>query len=173
MAAECSIWLLPAENQERQLQQTITKLSTALGGEVFAPHVTIQGDIDLPWTALTEPLGALAARMSVQRWSVKDIERSEHFFRCLYVRFGAEPMFDQMQASVQIFTRIATGLSPFPHLSLAYGEPQPDTAVWGDRLSAELKAEEIVFDRLSICRSSKTVPIAQWENLVVYPLTGP
>jgi 2'-5' RNA ligase len=172
MAAECSIWLLPAANQERQLQQTIAHLSTELGGEVFAPHVTIQGDIDLPWTALTEPLGTLAARMPVQRWSVQAIERSEHFFRCLYLRFAAEPAFDQMQASVQTFTKTATGLSPYPHLSLAYDESQAGTAHWGERLSAEFMAQEIVFDRLSICRSSKTVPIVQWENLAVYPLTG-
>lgn len=173
MLAEYSIWLMPQAQQESALVQTVARLSRSLGGEIFAPHVTIQGDLHLPLDEVSRLVGALAERVAVQRWQVLQIESSEHFFRCLYLRFGDEPGFEALQGAVQAFTRTAEGLSPFPHLSLAYGNTGPGHASARADLSREFAAREMVFDCLAISRSSKNVAIADWQCLALYPLQHP
>lgn len=171
MLAEYSLWLLPAAEHEAPLLETIARLSTLLGGAGFLPHVTVQGDIALPRERLDAPLARLAARLPVQRWRVEKVETSAHFFRCLYLRFGEQPAFADMQRAARAVTRTSEGLSPFPHLSLAYSDAHPDNARLGDLLSEEFTDQEMVFDRLAVCRSSQHVPIPDWECLAEYSLS--
>ena len=167
---ETSVWLLAGPGHEPVLLETIARLSALLGGAGFAPHVTIQGDIAMPRERLERPLAQLASRTPLQRWRVGRAECGTHFFRCIYLRFGASAAYDAMQGAVQALTRTAEGLSPFPHLSLAYGDAHPDNEKMCALLDREFMAQEIVFDRLALCRSSSHVPIAEWECLAQYPL---
>ncbi len=170
MLAEYSIWLLPMSAQESTLAATVTRLSNALAGAVFAPHVTIQGDLTQPLEKLAEFSAALAERVVVQNWRVRRVENSPHLFRCLYLRFGVAPGFEALQEASRAFSKTTDGLSPFPHLSLAYGNAGPAHAQARADLAREFMAREIVFDRLAICRSSKNVPVADWQCLAMYPL---
>ena len=167
-----SIWLLPAPDQEQRLVRTIERLSLALGGQVFAPHLTIQGDLDLPLEKLAAALEPLAATVGTQRWRVARVEHSEFFFRCVYLRFGSEPVFDALQASMRDLSGSTVGLSPYPHLSLTYGPPHPDKARLCEELSRDFAGHELLFDRIAICRSSSRLAIADWACLAQYAL-GP
>ena len=171
MTNDYSIWLLPTAADAARLNNSITLLSSHLGGPGFAPHVTIQGDI----TTELEPLGRLLERLAAcqapLRWRVEAVESSEHFFRCLYLRLALSPAFGLMQQATQSITRTTTGLSPYPHLSLAYGEPHPHIAGLMELLAAQYEGQELVFDQLALCRSSKNVPIDQWCILAHYPLS--
>ena len=167
---EYSIWLLPTVAQEQSLLQTITGLTQSLGGTVFEPHVTLQGDLAFPLEELSRLCEALAERVVVQRWRVQQVENSDHFFRCLYLRYGNEAGFDALQGAAQAFTKTAQGLSPFPHLSLAYGQQSPEYVNARASLSKTFVGHEIIFDRLAVNRSSKNVPIAAWQSLTEYPL---
>ncbi len=173
MLAEYSIWLMANAEQDSALVQTVTSLSRSLGGENFAPHVTIQGDLAMPLPELSRLVGALAERLAVQRWRVQDVENTDHYFRCLYLRFGQEPGFEALQGAVQAFTGTGDGLSPFPHLSLAYGNAGPGHFSARAELAREFAGREMVFDRLAISRSSKNVAIADWQCLALYPLQHP
>ena len=172
MASEYSLWLLPGADCEPALAAAIARLSAELGGAHFAPHLTIQGDIGLPLERLTGPASKLAARISRQRWRVQQVECGTHFFRSLYLRFAVEPAFADMQNTSLALTGTRDGLSPFAHLSLAYGPPHPDSARLCRILSGEFAEKEIAFDRLAISRSSSTVPIPEWECLAQYSLTA-
>jgi len=172
MSPEYSVWLLPEAVQEEVLTQTISSLSTQLGESAFAPHVTIQGDLFQSPEQLAEPLSRLAAETPVQRWRVQRLECSSHFFRCLFLRFAHEPVFDHLQSELKACTRTHEGMSPYPHLSLAYGQLRPETMKQRDELSNIFNAREIVFDRLAVCRSSKEIPITDWLIVAQYPLTG-
>ncbi len=168
--AQYSVWLLPSPEHERRLVDTVARLSALLQGPVFTPHVTLQGDLALTKERLATATGMLARRMPVQRWRVDAVETTPHFFRCLYLRFTTDPAFAAMQAAVQRCSRTRSGLSPYPHLSLAYGEPQPATAEQEHTLQKEFAGQHIVFDRLAIYRSSKHVPIAEWAAVSLHPL---
>ena len=170
MRAEYSIWLLPAAAHEATLAATVNRLCSELGGGVFAPHLTIQGDLALPLEELAAFTSELAGRVEVQRWPVTEVENSAHFFRCLYLRFAAMPGFEVLQNAVHTFAKTTDGLSPFAHLSLAYGTAGPGHVQARAELADEFIGQEIVFDRLAISRSSKNIAIADWQNLALYPL---
>ena len=173
MASEYSIWLLPCAADAALLQGVVEELSGALGSPGFAPHLTIQGDIVLPRQALQDALAGLAGlagRASVQRWRVAALEQGGHFFRCLYLRFAEQPAFAELQRASAALTGTAEGLSPFPHISLAYAKPHTGHAELAQTPRAALAARDITFDRLAIWRSSKDVAIPDWACVAQHPL---
>ena len=140
------------------------------GESAFFPHVTLQGDLCRSFEELSQPVAGMARDLPVQRWRVRAVECGDHFFRCLYLRFDADAALAALQDRVRAFTGTADGLSPFPHLSLAYGTVTDATRRARDDLAQHFTAREIVFDRIAVIRSSKDVPIAEWQVLEQYPL---
>ena len=145
--SEYSIWLLPSAEHEPGLAETIARLSVLMGGARFEAHVTIQGDLSLPREKLSRHLRQLAATTPAQRWRVRGVAADDHFFRCLFLQFGAQPAFDELNTSVARFTETTGGLPPHPHLSLAYGQAHPDNDKLCQVLATQFEGQEIVFDR--------------------------
>ena len=172
MKPEYSIWLLPEAVLERTLQRTISELAIVQGESAFFPHVTLQGDLCRSLEDLSGPVAGMARDLPAQRWRVRAVECGDHFFRCLYLRFDADVVLAALQDRVRAFTGTADGLSPFPHLSLAYGTVTDATRRVRDELAQGFSAREVVFDRIALVRSSKDVPIAEWRILEEYSLTG-
>ena len=172
MKPEYSIWLLPEAVLERTLQRTISELAIEQGESAFFPHVTLQGDLCRSLEELSGPVAGMARDLPAQRWRVRAVECGDHFFRCLYLRFDADVVLAALQDRVRAFTGTADGLSPFPHLSLAYGTVTDATRRARDELAQGFAAREVVFDRIAVIRSSKDVPIAEWRILEEYSLTG-
>ena len=172
MKPEYSIWLLPEAVLERTLQRTISELAIVQGESAFFPHVTLQGDLCRSLEDLSGPVAGMARDLPAQRWRVRAVECGDHFFRCLYLRFDADAVLTALQDRVRAFTGTADGLSPFPHLSLAYGTVTDATRRARDELAQGFAAREVVFDRIAVIRSSKDVPIAEWRILEEYSLTG-
>lgn len=172
MKPEYSIWLLPEAALERTLQRTISELAIVQGESAFFPHVTLQGDLCRSLEDLSGPVAGMARDLPAQRWRVRAVECGDHFFRCLYLRFDADVVLTALQDRVCAFTGTADGLSPFPHLSLAYGTVTDATRRARDELAQGFAAREVVFDRIAVIRSSKGVPIAEWRILEECPLTG-
>ena len=170
LPAQYSVWLRPAAADEAALLQTIARLSPRCGGHLFAPHATVQGDLALPLQSLHTLLLLLARQLPVQRWRVQAVECSPHFFRSLVLQFAPTDAFTALQAAMQAGSHTDVGMSPFPHLSVAYGDKGPDLADLRQELSDVWLGHEIVLDRLSNCHSAKTVPIADWHYLADYPL---
>ena len=170
MAAEYSIWLMPAAAQAVELQGVVEELAGVLHSPVFTPHLTIQGDIDMPKEELARAVSGLAARTTAQRWPVAQIECTQHVFRCLYLRFADHPVFTQLQHASQALTGTRNGLSPFPHVSLAYAEPRPILEELAQLRRTAFVGRAIVFDRLAVWRSSSQVAIPDWACVAQFPL---
>ena len=116
---EYSLWLLPGPDHEPVLVETIARLSALMQGARFEPHVTIQGDLDLPLHELQQLARTLAAHITVQTWTIDGVGSDEHFFRCLYLRLPPSAAFEHLQSAVAAAAGSRTGQSPYPHLSLA------------------------------------------------------
>lgn len=168
--SQYSIWLLPSAEQDARLLASMAQIAERLGGEAFAPHVTIQGDLDLPLEKLSLELERMAGLVAPQRWPVQCVEVSEHFFRSLYLRFEIAPAFAELQAAAQELSGTRDGLSPYPHLSLSYGAAHPDKAALRQDLTDLYQGREIAFDRLAITNSSQAAAIADWRCLASSPL---
>ena len=170
MRAEYSLWLMPCAEQLGALTALVAELAPAFGAPAFVPHVTIQGDLAMDLDILAAHTQVLATTSAALCWPVQSVASSAQFFRCLYVRFAGTQAFDALQRTALGFTGTASGLSPFPHLSLAYGQLQPQHQTVSDALHTRFAGESICFDRIAICRSSKDVPIDEWKVLLDYPL---
>ena len=165
MNPQYSIWLLPDAAHEPRLTRTVAELSAVQGESAFMPHVTIQGDLSRSLETLTELIDRLAQEVSVQRWRIRAVECSDQFFRCLYLRFALDASFVTLQTQTLATTGTPEGLSPFPHLSLAYGHATDATRRLRDDLAGTFAGGEVVFDRIALVHSSKDVPIAEWQVL--------
>ena len=171
-APQFSIWLLPRADQESILVEHVARLSALVGGARFAPHVTIHGDLALARDALEELARTLAAQVAPQHWPIMELQTGDHFFRCVYIRFDDSPAFRQLQSAVLARAGTHDGQSPFPHLSLVYGEPHPDNARLCTVLAEHFTGQTLVFDRIAVVRSSKAVPVAGWAVLAEFPLSS-
>lgn len=170
--AEHSLWLLPREDEEQRLAALIAALAPGFCGTAFGPHVTVQGDLARPRDPLLADAQALAAGTPALTAHVTALEHGPHFFRCLVLRLDAGPGFDTLQAQAAQRNASRDGLSPYAHLSLAYGDANP-AALAGAPLAAIARdwvGHPLLLDRLAVVRSSKDVPIDAWRVLAAFPL---
>lgn len=170
--AEHSIWLLPNEAQGQALAALVGALAPGFCGQVFVPHATVQGDLARPLEALQRDVAALAAQTAVLPARVTALEHGPHFFRCLLLRLDAGSAFDTLQQRSAALNAGRAGLSPYAHLSLAYGEAT-DAALAGVPRAAierDWVGRTLILDRLAVVRSSQSVPIADWRVLASFAL---
>lgn len=167
-----SLWLLAREEQQRALARLVEELAPQHEGHVFEPHVTIQGDLALPEADAPALLRELAMTAPLQSWLVRGVESTEHYFRSLYLRLDAGAAFDAMRRLSAERSGTDAGLSPYAHLSLAYGPTRADAAALRTRLDTEQRGRLLEFDRIALARSGQAVAIADWRVLRVEPLSG-
>lgn len=170
--SEYSVWILPQAGLEQALQKTILEIAAIQGENTFFPHVTLQGDLCGPSEEMSRSVAMMAQHIPLQRWRVRAVECGDHFFRCLYLRFDEDVALLELQDKVCAFTRTCNGLSPFPHLSLAYGRVTEVTRQAREDLMQRFAACEIAFDRIAVVRSSKDIPITEWRILEQHTLVG-
>lgn len=169
---EHAIWLLPREDQLATLRARVQILAPRHEGHVFEPHVTLQSDLPLPLDAARALVNQLAASTASLQWPVRAVEGTEHYFRSLYLRPDAGEAFERLCRICVQASGTEDGLSPYAHLSLAYGPTQGDASALRVSLMRELGAQPLVLDRVALTRAGKAVPIAQWSLVHVQPLHG-
>jgi len=163
--AELSLWLLPEIAWATRLDALVKQLAPSFGCPVFQAHMTVQGDLGVSQGALEAVLDS--AKCMPLEFELAGVETSEAYFRSFYLRLRDNPDFRTLQTQVSTQTGTGVGLSPFPHVSLAYGEPA-DPAVksrWKEVLASAGLPMTLRFDRLALVRSSRQVPIGQWAVL--------
>lgn len=170
--AEHSIWLLPEAAQLAALTTLVGALAPGFCGAAFMPHVTVQGDLARPLDALQRDVAALAAQTPALTVPVTALEHGPHFFRCLLLRLDAGAAFDALQQRSAALNATRAGLSPYAHLSIAYGDAT--TAALGRVPRATIERDWVGhllrLDQLAVVRSSQSVPIADWRVLARFAL---
>jgi Cyclic phosphodiesterase-like protein len=165
-----SLWLMPSDEDLDPLERLVAELAPLFGMPAFPPHATVQGDLSLRLAAVREVAAQAAQGVGVQRWPVRGIEMSDHVYRTFYVAFDYVSDFLPMLERSAQAAGTRHGLSPFPHLSLAYGTLDPLRKA---ALAAEFGArlpKTITFDRLVVSISGQSVPIPSWRALESLPL---
>ena len=165
-----SLWLMPSAADQAELTGWVQRLAPEFGQHAFVPHVTIQGDLETPLEILRAKTAALASSCRVLRWPVQAVQSTDNFFRCMYLRFEETQAFKALQDGALAISGTVTGLSPYPHLSLAYGQMQPGHQALLALMEENFLTRPLTFDRLSISRSSKDIPISEWACLQDFPL---
>lgn len=168
-----SLWLLAEPVAQDRLVDLVDALAPRFATRTFVPHVTVQGDLRRRLKDVTTAAAALAASLPVQRVAVRGIEQSMHYYRAFYLAFdGFEAFAPLIRRSAEAFAS-DDGLSPFPHLSLAYGTLGADAkAAIAREVAADVPAT-LTFDRLAVSLSGQSVGIASWRVLETFALAPP
>ena len=169
-----SLWLLPREDQQQALAALVARLATRFATRAFIPHVTVQGDLTRRLGEITAVAADLARALPALRWRVRGIEQSAHYYRAFYLALDDDgSAFANLRARAAEAFASEAGLSPFAHLSLAYGTL--DSAA-RDALVREFAAEippALTLDRLAVALSGSSVGVASWRTLQCFPLAQP
>ncbi len=161
-----SIWLVPNAESAELLDEAICHLSGRFKTPKFAAHVTLLGD--LPFTPLETLSVCRTAFASVGpvEAAATHLSRTENHFMSVFLDVQLSPDLAARRSSI-FETLLSEDEPPFrPHVSLAYGLPlsvefDTDTHYFIDLLVGQ----RFVFDRVSIVRSAKCIPISDWLPL--------
>lgn len=154
-----SIWLVPSHADERFLNDIVHGLAGRFGTPLFAPHLTVRGDTDVPVAELEAQIARAAQGRPTIIQPVTALETSDAFFRSFYARFAVSEPLAALKRQLD-----PGGLDAFvPHVSLLYGPvaagPKAEAAAEFQR---QLAGRAISFDRLCVVRSGQDIPIADW-----------
>ncbi len=165
-----SLWLLPEAEAVEQLSDVVARLAPRFATRAFSPHVTVQGDLMRPLRDVAAVAQQLAHATPAQAWRVRGVELSDAYYRAFYLTFDDCPAFVTLCAQSAQALGDGAGLSPFAHLSLAYGtlDVAAKTALI-EEFAAEIPAA-LGFDRIGVALSGKSVGIASWRTLQTFAL---
>lgn len=155
-----SLWLMASPADEAMLTELMEALSRRFGTPRFAPHLTLQGDTQMPFASLERAVAEAAETVAAFAEPVGRVEGSEAYFRSFYARFAVSPPLSTLKRALD-----PEGFDSFvPHVSLLYGAVEP--AAKAEALAeahARLAGRTIHFDRIAIVTSGQDIPIAEWR----------
>jgi hypothetical protein len=171
MGEAYSFWLVPEPALEAELAKLVRALAPVFGMPAFAPHATVQGDLDLTADDAEMLARDLVANESPLAWRAWGIQWTEHPFRTFFVAFDRADRFNALRDRSAKLTGSRDGLSPFPHLSLAYGNlPVREKIARSRPLNGGFEGRSMTFDRLVVALSGRDVPIEEWRAVATIPL---
>ena len=168
----CMSWLVPAAGPVRdRLAGVIAGLAAEHGTPVFAPHVTINGNVDAEPDAAARVLEQLVAGVPPFEVTLSGPGYEPEYFRSLYLR--AEPSV-RLTALHQAGQR-AWGIEgpPYrPHLSLLYARQLPEERkpAIADGLGLALPVT-IRVDAAEVWADFRD-EVTRWRRVARVPLTG-
>ena len=165
-------WLVPAEGPVRdRLAGVIARLAAEHGGPVFAPHVTINRNVDAEPDAAARVLERVMAGVPAFEVALPGFGYEPEYFRSLYLR--AEPSV-QLTALHEAGERAwgFTGPPYRPHLSLLYARDLPEgrKPAIADGLGLALPVT-IRVDAAEIWGDFRD-EVTRWRRVARVPLAG-
>jgi len=166
-----SFWLVPEPALEAELTKLVRALAPVFGMPAFAPHATVQGDLDLSADDAEMLARELVAGEAPLAWRAWGIQWTEHPFRTFFVAFDRADRFNALRDRSAKLVGSRDGLSPFPHLSLAYGNlPVREKIARSRPLAGAIDGRSMTFDRLVVALSGREVPVDEWKTVATIPL---
>jgi 2'-5' RNA ligase len=165
-------WLVPAEGPVRdRLAGVIARLAAEHGTPVFAPHVSINGNVDAEPDAAARVLERVVAGVPPFEVTLSGFGHEPVFFRSLYLR--AEP--SAILTALHEAGQRAWGLDgpPYrPHLSLLYARDLPEERkpAIADGLGLALPVT-IRVDAAEIWADFRD-EVTRWRRVARVPLAG-
>ena len=153
---------MPSDAAAQSLRDVVGALARAYDAPVFEPHMTLIGDLQGPpdrthdaCVQVMQGAGAIDARIS-------GIATSPAYFMSLFADLSLSV--DLMPARHRLSQLLRGRDAPDfrPHLSLAYGLTEAQRARAESR---DFGHKDLVFKRLAVVHSAKSVPIADWSIL--------
>jgi len=169
-----SIWLVPEENQEKQLREIINNLSSRYNTFPFIPHITAYHLDSVPdLNDLTAKVEEIAQSARVLSLDFDKIDYSDVFTKTLYIRYKVS---QELRVLHSKFKKAFSDYPPYeinPHLSLIYKNNMNNN----DKLK-EIQAigvsGRIILNRIMIIVREKEIvqerDVLDWRSMGTYAL---
>ncbi len=165
-----SLWLMPEGTAGKRLARWIDRLASRLGGERFAPHLTLLSGLRGGESELHAAAARVAAQIAPFTVRFDGIEGRPQHFRCLFLRAVAGKELRSAHARAARALGQAPDHAFLPHLSLVYGRLPPARRAALAREIGDGAPVEFLASRLHLWRTEGSV--AEWRERAVFELGG-
>lgn len=161
-----SIWLMPEPNAAARLRDLILRVSSTYDCPVFEPHITLLGDLHRAPILTIKACQKNFASMNPLQVTLTGVARSDQHFMALFLDATIKPDLGAIRGAI-FETLTDRNPAPFrPHISLSYGLPQnikiaPELS---DKIN-DFVDTQIVFDKVHIVKSAKSIPVSEWTTV--------
>ncbi len=121
-----SIWALPEQSTEQELQKIITLFSQLYGGPHFEPHMTLLGDVKGESAQMVDVVDELAAGLDELSLRFGEVSFSTTFFQSVFIRVLATAQLMEQNLKAKRLFQLENNLF-MPHVSLLYGDHAMET----------------------------------------------
>ncbi|HXG73250.1 MAG TPA: hypothetical protein VNK44_00330 [Candidatus Nitrosotenuis sp.] len=152
-----SVWLEPATKDAEYISKIIKRLGKKYDAPLFAPHITVHGNIRKYSLALKA--ANACADLSKIRVSCVKIRHTTYLWKTLYVEIKNNKRLQLINRTLG--STLANRYKFAPHISLIYKKLDTKTK---KQIIEDLKIKRtFLFDRITIVRSSKNV--SKWKKM--------
>lgn len=121
-----SVWALPEQSTEEELQKIIVLLNQLYGGPHFDPHMTLLGDVKAAPEQMADVVDELAEGLSDFNLELGEVSFSTTFFQSVFVRVLATAQLMEQNLKAKQLLKLENNLF-MPHVSLLYGDHSMQT----------------------------------------------
>lgn len=161
-----SLWLTLDQDTENRLSKTINDIARQFACPVFAPHITLLGEIDGKPDTLVRAAERQLSGVAAHECRVRNVNGSDDFFTSLVLDLQLDDEFRRARSAVaRDLGRECPG-EYHPHISLGYGIPNcPDRCHLIERLEKTYRGIRIKIRGYSLVTAAKTTPIDEWKEV--------
>jgi len=169
-----SIWLVPREDQEKQLREIINNLGRRYNAFPFIPHITVYRlDLVLDLNDLTERVEKIAQSAKVLFLDFDKINYSDMFTKTLYAQYKIN---QELQILHSKFKKVFSAYPTYeinPHLSLIYKNNMNNNDKLKEIQAISVPAK-IILNRITIIVGEKEITkekdVLDWRSMGTYAL---
>ncbi len=167
-----SIWLTFDIISQKRLRRTIASLAHEFGGPNFEPHCTIVGETNLTASQIAVTCERLCRGLHQQQIEVSGLAGDLGYYMALFLQLSLPQKLTDLQLDLARELDVDPSCIPASHVSLAYSERNLMTQLNGlnSHIADLLGQHVLVCKQVEVVRSSRTIPVREWETLYTLPL---
>jgi len=115
-----AVWALFSDEDSKYLNNIICNLSKEYESQIFLPHITLYGLVDIDLDYLIEIIENCSSEILPFTISKSKIEYSEDFWKTVFIRIKKNTKLEKIQSCISSDLAKFSQYSFLPHVSLIY-----------------------------------------------------
>lgn len=121
-----SIWIIPPEPIFGKLSKIISELSSKYRCPIFAPHLTVLGNIDHELSEIKQAAEKIVSKLDDLNLSFGPVSFSTTYFQSVLIRINSTAKLMQLHFDIKKLLK-DENIVYMPHISLMYGNHDMET----------------------------------------------
>jgi len=168
-----SIWIMSGQGSQEVFQEKIREIASTFRGAAgpFQPHVTLLGHVQGSEADVLEKTRSLAQSMAPFGMHLLGYGTTDERFKQLFIQIDRDRNITAARAAAEkAFGKTEPG-EYMPHLSLAYGNLEPDAKA--RIMSAEKGLLDCGYEAKALAVARTPDELKDWKLIGVFPLAKP